>query len=456
MTNIHSENFRIGLLGGGQLGRMSLQEAYNLNLHIEILDPSENAPCKNLANKFVVGDFKDYDTVYEFGKDKDVVSIEFEDVNSDALAKLEEEGVKVFPQPAVLKIIQDKGLQKQFYTNHQLPTSKFELIESKEDLKNTNLNFPLFQKLRTSGYDGYGVIKINSKDDLENAFDQPSMIEEAVDLEKELSVVIARNEKGEIKHFPLVELEFNPKANMVEFLFSPANVTPKVENEAYDLATRLMEELKMVGLLAVELFLDKEENVLINEIAPRAHNSGHQSIEGNFTSQFAQHLRAILNLPLGATDLILPSKFSFGAGIGEPRKWFIGGEYTSQKTSNFSNVLYSSIDTKFEDASTISFGGFYIPNYNALNGYFTRVVYRAGIRSEKTGLNINNESIKEFGISFGVGLPVGDIRLFSNANLGFEIGKRGTTNSNLIKENFVNFQLSLSLNDRWFNKRKYD
>ncbi len=160
MGNIHSKNFKIGILGGGQLGRMSLQEAYNLNLHIDILDPSENAPCRSLANNFVVGDFKDFDTVYKFGKDKDVVSIEFEDVNSDALAKLENEGVKVFPQPSVLKIIQDKGLQKQFYAEHELPTSKFQLIESKEELKNTSLKFPLFQKLRTSGYDGYGVTKI--------------------------------------------------------------------------------------------------------------------------------------------------------------------------------------------------------------------------------------------------------------------------------------------------------
>ncbi|MBL4709242.1 MAG: 5-(carboxyamino)imidazole ribonucleotide synthase [Flavobacteriales bacterium] len=307
MTNIHSENFKIGILGGGQLGRMSLQEAYNLNLHIDILDPSENAPCKNMANNFVVGDFKDFDTVYEFGKDKDVVSIEFEDVNSDALAKLEEEGVKVFPQASVLKIIQDKGLQKQFYVDHQLPTSKFELIQSKEEIQNTSLQFPLFQKLRTSGYDGYGVTKINNREALENAFDKASMIEEAVDLDKELSVVIARNEKGEIKYFPLVELEFNPKANMVEFLFSPANVSDEIEQKAYELASKLIEELKMVGLLAVELFLDKEGKLLINEIAPRAHNSGHQNIEGNYTSQFGQHIRAILNLPLGSTDLILPS-----------------------------------------------------------------------------------------------------------------------------------------------------
>jgi 5-(carboxyamino)imidazole ribonucleotide synthase len=307
MRNIHSENFKIGILGGGQLGRMALQEAYNLNLHIDILDPSANAPCKTLANRFVVGDFKDYQTVVDFGKDKDVVSIEFEDVNSDALATLEAEGVKVFPQPRVLKIIQDKGLQKQFYTEHQLPTAPYRLIESKEEIHSTDLSFPFFQKLRTSGYDGYGVSSLKSKEDLDKAFDAPSVLEQAVDLEKELSVVIARNEKGEVKHFPLVELEFNPKANMVEFLFSPASVSKAVEEKAYSLATELIQKLDMVGLLAVELFLSKEGEVLINEIAPRAHNSGHQSIEGNFTSQFGQHLRAILNLPLGNTDIILPS-----------------------------------------------------------------------------------------------------------------------------------------------------
>ena len=307
MKSIHSEQFKIGILGGGQLGRMTLQEAYNLNLHLDILDPSENAPCKTLANHFVQGDFKDYDTVYKFGKDKDVVSIEFEDVNSDALAQLEKEGVKVFPQANVLKIIQDKGLQKEFYKKNNLPTSPFKLIDKKEEILSASLNFPLFQKKRTSGYDGYGVIKISDKNDLSNAFDEPSMIEEAVDLEKELSVVIARNEAGEINYFPLVELEFNPKANMVEFLFSPANVNDSTKQKAYSLATSIIEKLGMVGLLAVELFLDKEGNVLINEIAPRAHNSGHQSIEGNITSQFAQHLRAILNLPLGDTSIIQPS-----------------------------------------------------------------------------------------------------------------------------------------------------
>ena len=307
MKNIHSSNFKIGMLGGGQLGRMTLQEAYNLNLHIDILDPSANAPCKTLANKFIVGDFKDFETVYNFGKDKNVVTIEFEDVNSDALAKLEKEGVKVFPQARVLKIIQDKGLQKQFYKMHGIPSSNYELIEDKKEIENSELNFPVFQKLRTSGYDGYGVQKIDSKTNLEKAFEGKSVLEEGVDLEKELSVIVARNESGECKYFPLVELEFNPTANMVEFLFSPANVSKAIELEAYELAKTVIEKLDMVGILAVEMFLNKEGKLMVNEVAPRAHNSGHQSIEGNFTSQFAQHLRSILNLPLGDTSILMPS-----------------------------------------------------------------------------------------------------------------------------------------------------
>lgn len=307
MKNIHDKNYKIGLLGGGQLGRLTLQEAYNLNLHISVLDPSADAPCKDLASEFTQGDFKDFDTVYAFGKDKDVITIEFEDVNADALAKLEKEGKKVFPQPSVLKLIQDKGLQKQFYEKNGMPTSRYQLIKNKEELKELNIQFPLFQKLRTSGYDGYGVQSIKCKADLNKAFDAPSVMEEAVDLDKELSVIVARNEDGEIKHFPIVEMEFNPKANMVEFLFCPAAVSTEIEKEAYKLAHKLIEKLEMVGILAVEFFLSKSGTLMINEIAPRAHNSGHQSIEGNYTSQFAQHLRSILNLPLGNTDIILPS-----------------------------------------------------------------------------------------------------------------------------------------------------
>ncbi len=305
--NIHASSFKIGMLGGGQLGRMSLQEAYNLNLHISVLDPSPNAPCSSLSPDFVVGDFKDFDTVYQFGKDKDVVSIEFEDVNSDALLQLEKEGVKVFPQPKVLKIIQDKGLQKEFYKVNNIPSSAYETIKGKTEIRFSLLNFPVFQKLRTSGYDGYGVQKIDDKTAVEKAFDKASVLEEAVNLDKELSVIIARNESGEVRHFPLVELAFNPKANMVEYLFSPASVSIEIEEKAYSYAKDIITKLDMVGLLAVEFFLSKTGQLLVNEIAPRPHNSGHHSIEANVTSQFAQHLRAILNLPLGDTSITSPA-----------------------------------------------------------------------------------------------------------------------------------------------------
>ena len=305
--NIHSENFKIGMLGGGQLGRMTLQEAYNLNLHIDILDPSANAPCKTLANEFVCGDFKNFETVYNFGKDKQVITIEFEDVNADALAELEKEGVLVYPQPRVLKLIQDKGLQKEFYQKNNIPSSAFQLIESKAEIEDANLKFPIFQKLRKSGYDGYGVQSLKDPHELSKAFDAPSVLEEAVDLDKELSVIVARNKSGEVVHFPLVELEFNKEANMVEFLFSPAAVSSEIESKAYQLAADVIEKLDMVGLLAVEMFLDRSGKLMVNEVAPRAHNSGHQSIEGNYTSQFAQHLRAILDLPLGDTGIKEPS-----------------------------------------------------------------------------------------------------------------------------------------------------
>jgi 5-(carboxyamino)imidazole ribonucleotide synthase len=307
MKNIHSPDFKIGLLGGGQLGRMTLQEAYNLNLHISVLDPASNAPCKPLAYDFVCGDFKDFDTVYHFGKDKDVLTIEFEDVNADALEKLEKEGIKVFPQPAVLKLIQDKGEQKQFYKKHDIPTAEFVLVDGKSEIAEAPFSFPCFQKLRRSGYDGYGVQKLKNESDLDKAFAAPSVLERLVDMEKEISVIVARNEDGQTVHFPPVAMEFNPKANMVEFLYSPAGLSKDHEKEAIKLGRTVIEKLNMVGILAVEMFLTKEGKLLVNEIAPRAHNSGHQSIEGNYTSQFAQHLRAILNLPLGDASIKMPS-----------------------------------------------------------------------------------------------------------------------------------------------------
>ncbi|EFK57177.1 5-(carboxyamino)imidazole ribonucleotide synthase [Sphingobacterium spiritivorum] len=293
---------QLGILGGGQLGRMVIQEAINYNVNIHVLDPDKNAPCRKLCNRFEVGSLSDFHTVYNFGKDLDMLTIEIEKVNVDALEKLEEEGVQVFPQSRVIRLIQDKGLQKQFFKQNDIPTAPFQLISTKENLLNANINIPYIQKLRKDGYDGKGVKKIASQEDLEHAFEEPSMIEEWIDFEKEIAVIVARNDKGDISAFPLVEMEFNPQANLVEFLISPSTLSFEIQQQAEEIAKKIANDLQIVGLLAVEMFLTKQGEILVNELAPRPHNSGHQTIEGNYTSQFAQHLRAIFNLPLGNTS----------------------------------------------------------------------------------------------------------------------------------------------------------
>jgi len=297
---------KLGILGGGQLGRMLIQETINLDIDVHVLDPDSDAPCRDIAHAFTNGSFKDYDTVLAFGKGMEVLTIEIEHVNVDALVALEKQGVKVYPQSNVIRLIQDKGAQKEFYAENGIPTAEYRLIGENE-IKNHTDFFPVFQKLRTGGYDGKGVQSLKSADDISKAFSEPSVLEKAVNLEKELSVIVARNASGQVKTFPTVELEFNPIANLVEFLFSPANVSDEVEKVSQEIAKTIAEKLKIVGLLAVELFLDKEGNVLVNEIAPRPHNSGHQSIEGNYTSQFMQHVRAILNISLGNTEIVKPS-----------------------------------------------------------------------------------------------------------------------------------------------------
>ena len=299
----YGKDLRLGVLGGGQLGRMLIQAANDLNIHIHCLDPDPNAPCSEIAHSFSCGSLTDFNTVLNFGSDKHLITVEIENVNVEALIELEKKGVKVFPQPNVLKLIQDKGLQKEFYLKNNIPTAAFELISSKAELL-LKTDFPFVHKLRTGGYDGKGVKIISNLSEAEQSFDAPSVIEEKIDFQKELSVLVARNEKGEIKTFPLVECEFNPEANLVEFLFSPADVIPEIELKAKEIASQLIEKLNMVGLLAVELFLTKSNELLVNEIAPRPHNSGHHTIECCTTSQFSQHLRAILNLPLGDTSLI--------------------------------------------------------------------------------------------------------------------------------------------------------
>ena len=298
---------KLGILGGGQLGRMLIQEAVNFNIHISVLDPSVNAPCADLANNFVVGNFNDYQTVLNFGKSVDVLTIEIEHVNIEALEELERLGKKVFPTPQALRTIQDKGLQKQFYRANNIPTAPFHLIDNAEDALLFKEKGPFMQKLRKGGYDGKGVTPLRTESEFNAAFNAPSVLEEFVPFVKELAVIVARNENGELATFPLVEMEFNPEANLVEFIFSPANVNVETESNAKKIATDIANKLEHVGLLAIELFLTEDGNLLVNEIAPRPHNSGHHTIEACFVSQYGMHLRAILNMPLGSTGLRIPA-----------------------------------------------------------------------------------------------------------------------------------------------------
>lgn len=297
-------DLRLGILGGGQLGRMLIQQAINYNVNIKVLDPDREAPCRKLCDEFTVGSLGDYETVYNFGKKVDLLTIEIEKVNVDALEQLEREGVVVYPQPRIIRLIQDKGLQKQFFKENNIPTAPFMVITAPEQLTNSPFAYPYIQKLRKDGYDGKGVYKVASEASLDNAFSEPSIIEELIDFEKEIAVIVARNDKGEVSTFPVVEMEFNPQANLVEFLIAPSTLSPQIQQEAETIAKNVATSLKIVGLLAVEMFLTKTGKILVNEVAPRPHNSGHQSIEGNVVSQFEQHLRAIFNQPLGDTSCI--------------------------------------------------------------------------------------------------------------------------------------------------------
>jgi 5-(carboxyamino)imidazole ribonucleotide synthase len=297
----------LGILGGGQLGRMLIQSAINYNLDIHILDPDPGAPCKSLTSNFVNGDLKDFETVYAFGKACDVISIEIEHVNTEALIRLEKEGKKVFPQPHIIALIQDKRRQKQFYLDEGIPTAPFVLTDNKEEVRKNADFLPAVNKLGREGYDGRGVQLLKKTEDLEKAFDAPGLLEKFIDFDKELAVIVSRNEAGEVDSFPSVECAFHPEHNLVEFLFSPASIDPQIEHKARKLAIDIIEKLDMVGLLAVEMFLTKSGELLVNEIAPRPHNSGHHTIEANFTSQFEQHLRAVMGMPLGKTDLRSPA-----------------------------------------------------------------------------------------------------------------------------------------------------
>ncbi len=295
----------IGILGGGQLGKMLLQAASPWHLVSHVLDPTPDCPAADLATHFTCGSFRDYEQVMAFGRHLDRITIEIEDVNLQALRDLQSMGKQIYPHPDALAIIQDKGRQKQFYSDEKLPTSSFQLYGGKADvlqaLENKEVRLPFVQKLRTGGYDGRGVQVVRKDSDLVNLFDAPCVVEQMVEIDKELAVIVARNRQGEVAAFPPVEMVFHPTANLVEMLAGPADITEEQTREATVLAVRIIKALRMEGILAVELFLDKSGHIWINEIAPRPHNSGHHTIESCYTSQYEQHLRAIFNWPLGST-----------------------------------------------------------------------------------------------------------------------------------------------------------
>ena len=306
MKNYYSSDFKLGVLGGGQLGRMLLAETQKLDIHTSILESNKKAPCAEICNRFVVGDLLDFDTVYEFGKTVDLLTIEIENINLDALDKLEVEGLTIYPKPKDLRIIQSKAKQKNFYIDHQIPTAAFShyayLEELKHSYENNIINFPFVWKAARFGYDGNGVKIVRNIEDLENLPNVECITEKLIPFKNELAVIVARNAAGEVKTYPVVEMEFHPEANQVEYVICPARIDFKVAEKARELALKVVSAFDFVGLLAVEMFQTIDDKILVNEVAPRPHNSGHYSIEASYTNQFEQHLRSILNLPLGNTD----------------------------------------------------------------------------------------------------------------------------------------------------------
>jgi len=301
-----SSNKILGILGGGQLGKMLLYTTRQWDVTTHVLDPNPSAPARLACNLFVKGDLMDFDTVYAFGKQVDVLTIEIENVNVEALKKLEQEGVQIYPQPHVLEIIQNKCRQKKFYEHHQIPTASFSEFENLEQLNEAvakgQLSFPFVWKSAAMGYDGYGVSIVRSNADIAALQAGPCMAEEFVPFDKELAVIVCRNPSGEIATYPVVEMEFHPTANQVEYVLCPARIDSILATKARKIAMQVSAAYGHVGLLAVELFLTQDGEILVNEVAPRPHNSGHYTLEASYTSQFEQHLRALLNLPMGQTD----------------------------------------------------------------------------------------------------------------------------------------------------------
>lgn len=303
--NYFSSNFKLGIIGGGQLGKMLLSETRKFDIHTMVLDPNEQAPCRIGCNEFITGDLMDFDTVYNFGKRVDMVTIEIENVNVEALETLEKEGVKVYPGSKTLKTIQSKAKQKLFYVDHDIPTAAFSRFAYKDEIitaiNNESLSFPFVWKSARFGYDGYGVKIVKTYSDLNTLTAGECITEQLIPFEMELAVIVARSASGKVATYPVVEMEFHPEANQVEYVICPARISDDTAKKAQLIALKTSAAFEHVGLLAVEMFLTKNGDILVNEVAPRPHNSGHFSIEASITSQYEQHLRAILDLPLGST-----------------------------------------------------------------------------------------------------------------------------------------------------------
>ncbi len=336
--NIFSQ--KIGIIGGGQLGKMILNDTNKWSLNISIIDSNKNSPCKNLCNRFYVGDLLDYETVFNFGRQCDLITYEIEHINTQALFDLEKEGIIVYPKTETLKIIQDKNSQKEFYKRNDLPTADFSFYKNLNDLKiginEGKVEFPCVWKKTKFGYDGFGVKILNSVKDLNDIMESEMIIEKLIPFEKEIAVIVARNSKGKIKNFEVVEMEFNEISNQVEFVISPSNLSEEIKNEAIKIAIETAEKFNLIGLLAVEMFLTKNNQILINEVAPRPHNSGHYTLDACNTSQFEQHIRAILGLELG--DVSQKGNAIMLNLVGEE--------------NYFGKVIYSNLDDALNDDSS--------------------------------------------------------------------------------------------------------
>jgi len=307
LIKMFKRHLKLGLIKGGQLGKMMLQVAPSFDIQSFVLDDDINCPCRHLCTEFTQGDAMNFDDVYTFGKKLDVLTFEYEHINVEALQKLKAEGLSIYPDPDIIELVQDKGRQKEFYRKHGIPTADFQIVPNRLALKACTDFFPAVQKTCRAGYDGKGIYKLKSEADIPEAFNEPSVLEKFIDFDKEIAIVLARNIDGEIAVYRAVEMVFHPQKNLVEYLCSPANISPEIEKKATALAMYLLRELNLIGVLAVEMFVTKQGEVLVNEIAPRVHNSGHHTIEGALTSQFEQHLRAVMGLPLGLTTMTLPA-----------------------------------------------------------------------------------------------------------------------------------------------------